>query len=212
MPAGPCGCTPQPVWPSDGPSRRQPLPCTETEGKRRAATQACARRQGGRGKARSSPRTPSTGASTGTLLDHVQGTGAANEQVATPPPPPGPTSGSSQGQARPSRVTRRASPPPPARPPYTLTRTPTHTQARRHLPPACASAGYGGRQQSGRPCDRTAGSRPAQSRGAGKDARGGSGRPGEAFTQPNPTLPPLPSIPLFSAPWGAEKAGVMQPC
>uniref|UniRef100_A0A7S4G9W3 Prolyl 4-hydroxylase alpha subunit Fe(2+) 2OG dioxygenase domain-containing protein n=1 Tax=Eutreptiella gymnastica TaxID=73025 RepID=A0A7S4G9W3_9EUGL len=39
MPAGPCGCTPQPVWPSDGPSRRQPLPCTETEGKRRAATQ-----------------------------------------------------------------------------------------------------------------------------------------------------------------------------
>ena len=102
-------------------------------------------------------------------------------------------------------MTRRASPPPPARPPYTLTRAPTHTQARRHLPPACASAGYGGRQQSGRPCDRTAGSRPTQSRGAGKDARGGSGRLGEAFTQPNPTPPRTPPS------WGATGAALRPP-
>ena len=80
-----------------------------------------------RGKTRSSPRTPSAGASTRTLPDRVQETGAANVQVATPPPPPGPTNGSRKGQAWLSRVTRRASQPPPARPPYTLTRARPHT-------------------------------------------------------------------------------------
>ena len=41
--------------------------------------------------------------------------------------------------------------------------TPPHTQARRHLPPVCATAGYGGGQQSGRPWDRTTAIRLAQS-------------------------------------------------
>ena len=41
----------------------------------------------------SSARTPSAGASTGTLIDHVQETGAAYEQVVTPPPPRDPPAG-----------------------------------------------------------------------------------------------------------------------
>ena len=49
----------------------------------------------------------------------------------------------------------------------------TYTQARRHLPPARATAGSGGGQQSGRPCDRTPGySRPVGSGREGSADRG----------------------------------------
>ena len=61
-----------------------------------------------------------------------------------------------------------ARPPPP--PPQT--HKGTYTQARRHLPPASATAGSGGGQQSGRPCDRT----PGYGRPVGSGSEGGADR------------------------------------
>ena len=58
-------------------------------------------------------------------------------------------------------------------PPPPQTHKGTYTQARRHLPPASATAGSGGGQQSGRPCDRTPGyGRPVGSRREGGADRG----------------------------------------
>ena len=76
---------------------------------------------------------------------------------------PGTHSTTSQGQARHSRVTRHAPQAPPACTPRPPAPRAPHTQARRHLPPVCATTGYGGGQQSGRPWDRTTAIRLAQS-------------------------------------------------
>jgi len=57
-------------------------------------------------------------------------------------------------------------------PPLPQTHKGTYTQARRHLPPASATAGSGGGQQSGRPCDRT----PRCSRPVGSRREGGADR------------------------------------
>ena len=73
------------------------------------------------------------------------------------------TSASGQGQARRSRVTRHALRAPPACTPPPPAPCAPHTQARRHPPPVCATTGYGGGQQSGRPWDRTTATRLAQS-------------------------------------------------
>ena len=73
------------------------------------------------------------------------------------------TGASGQGQARRSRVTRHALRAPPACTPRPPAPRAPHTQARRHLPPVCATTGYGGGQQSGRPWDRTTAIRLAQS-------------------------------------------------
>ena len=57
-------------------------------------------------------------------------------------------------------------------PPPPQTHKGTYTQARRHLPPASATAGSGGGQQSGRPCDRT----PGYGRPVGSGREGGADR------------------------------------
>ena len=87
-----------------------------------------------------------------------------NPPHASRPPPPPPHAGArGQGQARRGRVTRHALQAPPACTPHPLAPRAPHTQARRHLPPVCATTGYEGGQQSGRPWDRTTAIRLAQS-------------------------------------------------
>ena len=99
-----------------------------------------------------------------------------------------------QGQARHSRVTRHASQAPPActpRPP--VPRAP-HIQARRHLPPACATTEYGGGQQSARPWDRTTAIRLPSCVSTRTCADRGPGRPAQALTQTKPTPPLVPPV------------------
>ena len=81
------------------------------------------------------------------------------------------------GQARRCRVIPRACDTPPARA--------LHIPGRQHPPPTCATAGFGGGQQSGRRWDQIT----ANCTGADR----GSTRPGKALTQPNPIPPPPPS-------------------
>ena len=78
-----------------------------------------------------------------------------NPPHASRPPPPPHAGASGQGQARRSRVTCHALQAPPTCTPHPPAPRAPHTQARRHLPPVCATTGYGGGQQSGRPWDRT---------------------------------------------------------
>ena len=91
----------------------------------------------------------------------------------------------------------RRPPPPPPRPKGTPAARTPHTQARRYLPPACATAGFGGCQQSGMAWDsdsreqRPGAPKPVESRRYSCGDRG-PGRPGEALTQTKPTPPPPP--------------------
>ena len=88
-------------------------------------------------------------------------------------------------------MTQHAKGAPPTRAPHTHQdcARPTH----RHLPPVCATAGYGGGQQSGRPCDRITANCPARLCLACTGGNLWPGRPEEALTQPNPNPPPPPS-------------------
>ena len=99
-------------------------------------------------------------------------------------------------------MTRHASQAPPACTPRPPAPRAPYTQARRHLPPACATAGYGGGQQSGRPWDRTTATRLPSSVGTRTRADRGPGRPAQALTQtkPNPLAQPPARPPAHPAP------------
>ena len=127
-------------------------------------------------------------------------------RVPPPPPPtrastsssqgpvvadPGTHQTTSQGQARHSRVTRQAPQAPLACTPRPPALRAPHKQARRHLPPVCATTGYGGGQQSGRPWDRTTAIRLAPSCRHKGECRPWAWASGTGL-DPNQTKPPPP--------------------
>ena len=142
---------------------------------------------------------------------YSQGTPGSTQR----PPPPcrwrrwSSTGACGQGQARHSRVTRHASQAPPACTPRPPAPRAPHTQARRHLPPVCATAGYGGGQQSGRPWDRTTAIRLPRCVSTRTCADRGPGRPAQALTQTKPN-PPCRRPPCKASP-PAVTSGAVPP-